>query len=88
MTVFENWILNKAPLYGIGESLKLSKKYTVKRTDTPTDITEKHLQMSLIVTEYLTKAKRLVAHASEGRFPCVDQHEWVKKRVRSSKSKQ
>jgi hypothetical protein len=87
MTVFENWLLNKVPLYEIGESLKLSKKYTVRRTDTPADIREKHLQMSLIVTEYLTKAKRLVAHASEGQFPCVNEHEWVKKRVRSSKSK-
>lgn len=89
MTVFKQWLKNNnAPLYEIGEFLKLNKKYSVRKADTPTDIKEKHLQMSLLVTEYLSKAKRLVAYATEGRFPLIDEHEWVKKRVRSLKSKQ
>lgn len=88
MDVFEKWIYYpRMALYDIGEALKLNRKYIVRRADKPTDIKEKHLQMSLLVSEYLIKAKRLVAHATEGRFPCTDEHEWVKKRFRSSKSK-
>jgi hypothetical protein len=40
--------------------------------------------MSLIVSEYLGKAKNLIAHASEGRFPCTDDHDWVERSKRAS----
>ena len=56
----------------------------VKHGDFPTDILDKHEQMSLVVSEYLGKAKNLIAYASaEGWFPCADNHEWVERNTRA-----
>jgi hypothetical protein len=70
-------------LFEIGEELNLDPKLKVSRTDYPREASAKHLKMSLIVTEYLEKAKNLVAHATEGRFPCVDDHPWIERKTRS-----
>lgn len=84
MDVYEHWAANpKLQLYAIGEQLQLNPKLVVKRTDLSEVVKDKHLQMSLLVSEYLGKAKNLVAHASEGRFPCTDDHEWVERTTRA-----
>ncbi len=83
--VYEHWLKNtSAALYEIGEQMALNPRYVVKRNDMPQDVKDKHLQMSLMVSEYLGKAKNLVAHASEGRFPCTDDHEWIERTTRAA----
>ena len=39
-----------------------------------------------VTNEYFKKARKLMAHATEGRFPCVDRHEW-RFEVKDSKRK-
>ena len=70
-------------LYEIGEELKINPKYAVKHSDRPAEIAEKHIKMSSAVSEYLEKAKNLVAHATEGRFPCTDNHHWIERQTRA-----
>jgi hypothetical protein len=85
VNVYEHWLKDtSAALYEIGEQMALNPRYVVKRSDMPEDVKEKHLQMALIVSEYLGKAKNLVAHASEGRFPCTDDHEWIERATRAA----
>ena len=85
ITVYEHWIKDPAvALYELGEQLNLNPRYVVKHGDLGGDIRDKHLQMALITSEYLGKAKNLVAHASEGRFPCTDDHEWIERSTRSA----
>jgi hypothetical protein len=77
-------LVNEVHLYEIGEKLKLHPKHLVKRGDLHNDIIEKHQLMSLVVSEYLGKAKNLIAHASaEGWFPCADNHNWVERSTRA-----
>lgn len=84
VSVYEQWYKNQdAALYEIGEQMALNPRYVVKHGDLGGDIRDKHLQMSLIVSEYLGKAKNLIAHASEGRFPCTEDHEWVERATRA-----
>jgi hypothetical protein len=73
-------------LYEIGEELRLDPKNTVLRSDPPRFASAKHLKMSLLVSDYLEKAKNLVAHATEGRFPCTDDHPWVPRRTRAART--
>lgn len=73
----------EAQLYEIGEELKINPKYAVKHSDRPVEVAEKHIKMSSAVSEYLEKAKNLVAHATEGRFPCTDNHPWIERQTRS-----
>ena len=83
VSVYEQWSKNpEAALYDIGEQLSLNPRYVVKHGDLGGDVRDKHLQMALIVSEYLGKAKNLIAHASEGRFPCTDDHEWIERGTR------
>jgi len=70
-------------LYGIGEALRINPKNDVKSNDRPAEIAEKHIKMSSAVSEYLEKAKNLVAHATEGRFPCTDNHCWIERQSRA-----
>lgn len=70
-------------LYEIGEELKINPKYAVKHSDRPAEIAEKHIKMSSAVSEYFEKAKNLVAHATEGRFPCTDNHHWIERQTRA-----
>ncbi len=70
-------------LYQVGEVLNLNPRLVVKFADRPADIKEKHLQMSLQVSEYLKKAKNLIAHASEGIFPYTENHDWVERASRA-----
>lgn len=72
-------------LYEIGEELGLNPRLKVTKQDRPADIADKHLKMSLTVSEYLEKAKNLCAHAAEGRFPCTDNHEWIIRKSRSGR---
>jgi hypothetical protein len=85
VSVYETWDGNQdAALYDIGEQMSLNPRYVVKHGDLGSDIREKRLQMALTVSEYLGKAKNLIAHASEGRFPCTDDHDWVERSKRAS----
>jgi hypothetical protein len=85
VSVYEHWLKDtSAALYAIGEQMALNPRYVVKRSDMPEEVKDKHLQMSLIVSEYLGKAKNLVAHATEGRFPCTDDHEWIERTTRAA----
>lgn len=70
-------------LYEIGEELKINPKYAVKQSDRPAEVAEKHIKMSSTVSEYLEKAKNLVVHATEGRFPCTDNHPWIERQTRA-----
>ncbi len=70
-------------LYAIGEQLRINPKYLVKSGDRPAEIAEKHIKMSSAVSDYLEKAKNLVAHATEGRFPCTDNHHWIERQSRT-----
>ena len=89
LEVYETWVdmgglTGSVHLYEVGEKLNLAPKHVVKRGDMPTDITDKHQAMSLVVAEYLGKAKNLIAYASaEGWFPCVENHEWVERGTRA-----
>lgn len=90
VSVYEEWIKDTGQhLYAIGEKMALNPRFTVKKGDLHSEVVDKHVQMSLQVTEYLGKAKNLVAHASEGRFPCTEDHEWVERatRARSTRDK-
>lgn len=72
-------------LYEIGEALNLDPKHRVLASDYPREASAKHRKMSLLVTEYLEKAKNLVAHATEGRFPCTDPHDWIQRKSRAAR---
>jgi hypothetical protein len=71
-------------LYDIGEKLRLNTQLIVLRTDFPKIARDKRADMTKIVSEYLLKAKNLIAHATEGRFPCVDEHPWLRCKRRQS----
>lgn len=88
LQVYRRWVdkgglIKDVHLFEIGEELGLDPKNVVLRTDYPKEASAKHLKMSLMVTEYLEKAKNLVAHATEGRFPCVDDHPWIERKSRA-----
>jgi hypothetical protein len=88
LKVYEAWInkstLNKnVHLFEIGDELKLSPKDSALQSDPPRIASSQHLRMSLLVSEYLEKAKNLVAHATEGRFPCTEDHHWIERRRRN-----
>jgi len=70
-------------LYEVGEALALNPKLTVTLRDLPNEAKDKHLQMSLLVSEYLEKAKNLIAYASEGIFPCTENHHWIERSTRA-----
>jgi hypothetical protein len=85
ISVYEKWLQDTTvPQYQIGQEMGLNPRYETSPRDTPNEVREKHLQMSLTVSEYLGKAKNLVAHASEGIFPCIDNHPWVERTTRES----
>ncbi len=88
LDVYECWLEMRAEnpavhLYEVGERMRLNPRYIVRREDRPEEVKEKRLQMSLAVTEDLEKGKNLVAHASEGVFPCTDNHEWIERATRA-----
>lgn len=89
LKVYRYWIQSQpeggVQLYEIGEALNLDPKHKVLVSDYPREASAKHLKMSLLVTEYLEKAKNLVAHATEGRFPCTDDHEWIERKSRAAR---
>ncbi len=71
-------------LYEVGEAMRLNPRLVVKHVDLNSDVREKHLKMSLLVSEYLEKAKNLIAHASEGIFPCTENHDWIERSTRAA----
>jgi len=92
LDVYECWIAMQRDnaqirLYEVGEHMRLSPRYTVKDDDSDTIVRNKHLEMSLLVTEYLSKAKNLIAQASEGKFPCTENHHWIERSTRSAATK-
>lgn len=71
-------------LYDIGVELKLNPQLIVQgRLDA--QAAEKRIKLASAVSECLEKAKNLVAHASEGIFPCVDNHPWITRKTRSAR---
>lgn len=87
LEVYKNFLarekLGEVRLYEIGEELRINPKLNVVHSDKPVEIADKHLKMSSSVSEYLEKAKNLVAHATEGRFPCAENHPWIERQKRS-----
>lgn len=75
------------PLYKIGEDLKLNPKLNVLPTDLKAIASMKKIKMSNAVSEYLEKAKNLIAHATECNFPVTTDHPWYQKKKRAKKSK-
>lgn len=75
----------EALLYEIGEELRINPKLNVIHSDRAIEVNEKRIKMSSAVSEYLEKAKNLVAHATEGRFPCTDNHPWIERQTRAAR---
>ena len=75
----------EALLYEIGEELRINPKLNVIHSDRAIEVNEKRIKMSSAVSEYLEKAKNLTAHATEGRFPCIDNHPWIERQTRSAR---
>ena len=75
----------EALLYEIGEELRINPKLNVIHSDRAIEVNEKRIKMSSAVSEYLEKAKNLTAHATEGRFPCTDNHPWIERQTRSAR---
>ena len=73
----------EALLYEIGEELRINPKLNVIHSDRAIEVNEKRIKMSSAVSEYLEKAKNLTAHATEGRFPCTDNHPWIERQTRA-----
>lgn len=83
LKVYEEWLKKQDVgiefhLYDLGYELRLNPKLTVLDTDYPNEATDKRTKMSVMVSEYLQKAKRILAHATEGRFPCTEEHHWLR----------
>lgn len=76
---------SEALLYEIGEELRINPKLNVVHSDRAIEVNEKRIKMSSAVSEYLEKAKNLVAHATEGRFPCTDNHPWIERQTRAAR---
>jgi hypothetical protein len=93
LKVYEAWRQRGGPdqqvrLYDIGEALRLNPRFSVTADDTPYEASDKHRKMSLTVSEYLEKAKNLVAHASEGYFPRTDDHPWIERLSRTRRGEE
>ncbi len=74
-------------LYKIGEDLKLNPKLNVLPTDLKAIASIKKIKMSNTVSEYLEKAKNIVAHATECNFPVTADHPWYQKKKRLVRSR-
>lgn len=70
-------------LYEVGEAMNADPKQVVKPTDSDAVIKDKHFFMSQKVTEYIEKARDLIANASEGVFPSTEAHAWVERSTRA-----
>ena len=93
LDVYEQWHAMQTKdaainLYEVGEAMNLNPRLVVKHVDLNSDVREKHLKMSLLVSEYLEKAKNLIAHASEGIFPCTENHDWIERSTRAANWRQ
>jgi hypothetical protein len=73
---------DKVLLYKIGEELRLNPRLNVLPTDFKAMAAAKKLKMASTVSEYLEKAKNLVAHATECNFPVITDHPWYEKKRR------
>lgn len=86
LQVYKKWLdmqkKNKVLLYKIGEELRLNPRLNVLPTDYKPMAAAKKLKMASTVSEYLEKAKNLVAHATECNFPVITDHPWYEKKRR------
>ena len=71
-------------LYEVGEAMNADPTNTVKPNDSDVVIKDKHFFMSQRVTEYIEKARDLIANASEGVFPSTETHAWVERNQRGA----
>jgi hypothetical protein len=69
-------------LYEVGEAMNANPKNVVKESDHSVVKKEKRFLMSQQVTEYIEKARDLIANASEGVFPSTESHRWVERGIR------
>lgn len=72
-------------LYELGVNLKINPKLIIVHRDQPKEVADKKIRMANAVSEYIEKAKNLVAYATEGIFPCVENHHWIERKTRKSK---
>lgn len=72
-------------LYDLGVKLKINPKLVIVHRDQPKEVADKRIRMANAVSEYIEKAKNLVAYATEGIFPCVENHNWIERKSRKSK---
>lgn len=72
-------------LYDLGVKLKINPKLVIVHRDQPKEVADKRIRMANAVSEYIEKAKNLVAYATEGIFPCVENHHWIERKSRKSK---
>jgi hypothetical protein len=72
-------------LYELGVNLKINPKLVIVHRDQPKEVADKKIRMANAVSEYIEKAKNLVAYATEGIFPCVENHHWIERKTRKSK---
>ena len=76
LEVYDAWLANqqlpkgeKKTLWEIGESLRLVPTAMTRKSDTPAERTNKRNVMSMAVSRYATKAKRIIANTAKGQFP-------------------
>lgn len=72
-------------LYELGLNLKINPKLVIVHRDQPKEVADKKIRMANAVSEYIEKAKNLVAYATEGIFPCVENHHWIERKTRKPK---
>ena len=70
-------------LYEVGEAMNADPSQIIKSTDTDVQIKDKHFFMSQKVTEFIGRARDLIANASEGVFPSTEAHAWVERSTRA-----
>jgi hypothetical protein len=72
-----------AKLYDVGRVMGANSKLVPKESDKPEVKKDKNFLMSQQVTEYIERARNLIANASEGIFPSTENHAWVERTTRS-----
>jgi hypothetical protein len=74
---------NDLGLYELGVQKRVNPKLVVLPSDRPKEAADKRVKMANAVSEYIEKAKNLVAYATEGIFPCVENHHWIERKTRN-----
>lgn len=86
LEIYKEYLANENDLglYELGVMKKVNSKLVVLHSDRPKEVADKHVKMANAVSEYIEKAKNLVAYATEGIFPCVENHHWIERKKRNT----